>query len=146
MRSFTNRLGFMKLRRASDFVILICCALVIVSMASKWSSSSLSDDAVQHLTVHSNISPEQPTHVHANEPIKRNYRGQPNLPKYIHLDLKGAPPQADQFYDRFFHFVDGLKMGVRGVLIEYEDMLPLRGRLSNVSRDECEPPLDSLLF
>ena len=128
----------MKLRRASDFVILICCTLVIVSMASKWSSSSPPNDAIQHLTVDSRIPAEQPAHSHGNEPILRNHRGQPNLPKYIHLDLKGAPPQADQFYDRFFHFLDGLNMGVRGLLIEYEDMLPLHGRLSNVNRDEYE--------
>jgi hexosaminidase len=115
-------------------------------MASKWSSPTPSDDMVQHPSVHSNIAPEQPAHLHGNEPIRRNHRGQPTLPKYIHLDLKGAPPQADQFYDRFFHFVDGLKMGVRGVLIEYEDMLPLRGRLSNVNRNGCEPPFDSFLF
>jgi len=65
--------------------------------------------------------------------IERPINGRPNLVKYIHLDLKGAPPQANKFYENFFDFIDKLQMGVKGVLIEYEDMLPLQGRFTNVS-------------
>jgi hypothetical protein len=58
--------------------------------------------------------------------------GRPELPKYIHLDLKGAPPRATSFFPPFFKFLKKLEMGVKGVVIEYEDILPLTGRLSNV--------------
>ena len=57
--------------------------------------------------------------------------GRPDLAKYIHIDLKGAPPKAEQFYPTFFQFLDNLQMGVKGVLIEYEDTLPLEGNLLN---------------
>ena len=59
--------------------------------------------------------------------------GRPELPKYIHLDLKGAPPSADKFYESFFDSLQKLQMGVQGVLMEYEDTLPLEGNLMNVS-------------
>ena len=66
--------------------------------------------------------------------IKNNRNGRPDLPKYIHLDLKGAPPKAEKFFDSFFIFLAKLQMGVKGVVIEYEDTLPLQGSLANVSR------------
>ncbi|CAF2966100.1 unnamed protein product [Rotaria sp. Silwood2] len=62
---------------------------------------------------------------------KPNY-GRPNLAKYIHLDLKGAPPKLDKFYESFFNFLKSLQMGVKGVLIEYEDILPLEGIFADV--------------
>ena len=62
---------------------------------------------------------------------KNNAIGRPDLAKYIHLDLKGAPPKADRFYPSFFQFLERLQMGVKGVLIEYEDTLPLEGNLLN---------------
>ncbi|CAF1555921.1 unnamed protein product [Rotaria sordida] len=62
---------------------------------------------------------------------KPNY-GRPNLAKYIHLDLKGAPPKPDKFYESFFNFLKSLQMGVKGVLIEYEDILPLEGIFADV--------------
>lgn len=63
---------------------------------------------------------------------KKDAIGRPDLAKYIHLDLKGAPPKADQFYPPFFEFLVNLQMGVKGILIEYEDTLPLEGKLLNV--------------
>ena len=59
--------------------------------------------------------------------------GRLELPKYIHLDLKGAPPSADKFYESFFDALQKLQMGVQGLLMEYEDTLPLEGKLLNVS-------------
>jgi hypothetical protein len=47
--------------------------------------------------------------------------------------LKGAPPKADKFYGQFFEFLAKLQMGIKGVLIEYEDTLPLEGNLKDVS-------------
>jgi hypothetical protein len=64
--------------------------------------------------------------------LQKNIIGRPDLPKYIHLDLKGAPPKADKFYESFFDFIEKIQMGVKGILIEYEDTLPLEGNLSNV--------------
>ena len=64
--------------------------------------------------------------------------GRPDLPKYIHLDLKGAPPSADKFYKSFFDSLQKLQMGVRGLLMEYEDTLPLEGNLLNVSSKIAE--------
>ncbi|CAF5050210.1 unnamed protein product, partial [Rotaria sp. Silwood1] len=62
---------------------------------------------------------------------KPNY-GRPNLAKYIHLDLKGAPPKPNKFYGSFFNFLKDIQMGVKGVLIEYEDILPLEGNFVDV--------------
>ncbi|CAF3832048.1 unnamed protein product [Rotaria sordida] len=55
-----------------------------------------------------------------------------NLAKYIHLDLKGAPPKPNKFYESFFNFLKNLQMDVKGVLIEYEDILPLEGNLADI--------------
>ena len=65
--------------------------------------------------------------------VDRSVDGRSELPKYIHLDLKGAPPIADKFYESFFDSLQKLQMGVRGILMEYEDTLPLEGNLINVS-------------
>ena len=59
--------------------------------------------------------------------------GRSELPKYIHLDLKGAPPKAEKFYGQFFEFLSKLQMGIKGVIMEYEDTLPLEGNLKDVS-------------
>ncbi|CAF1181394.1 unnamed protein product [Adineta ricciae] len=65
--------------------------------------------------------------------MKNNRNGRPDLPKYIHLDLKGAPPKAEKFFESFFIFLTKLQMGVKGVVIEYEDTLPLQGSLTNAT-------------
>ena len=62
--------------------------------------------------------------------------GRPDLPKFIHLDLKGAPPRPKEFYEKFFRFLNQIDMGVKGLVIEYEDMLPLHGNLINVSEKD----------
>lgn len=56
-----------------------------------------------------------------------------NLSKYIHIDLKGAPPKADKFFESFFNFLEKIQLDVKGVVIEYEDILPLQGNLINVN-------------
>jgi len=61
--------------------------------------------------------------------------------RYIHLDLKGAPPRPS-YLIQLFTFV--AEWGASGLLIEWEDMVPFTGRLEVVrsptcySRDEVE--------
>lgn len=70
---------------------------------------------------------------HLTDIKQDDYFNGTNLAKYIHLDLKGAPPISEKFYLEFFNFIKKLDKGVQGFLIEYEDMLPLTGNLSDVS-------------
>ncbi|CAF1178742.1 unnamed protein product [Adineta steineri] len=72
--------------------------------------------------------------------------GRLDLAKYIHLDLKGAPPKAENFYELFFNFLEKLQMGIKGVVIEYEDTLPLEGNLANITHRNGYTKLDMKLI
>ncbi|XP_015925108.1 hexosaminidase D [Parasteatoda tepidariorum] len=50
--------------------------------------------------------------------------------KFVHLDLKGAPPIVN-YYKNFFPLLHSL--GANGLLIEYEDMFPFHGPLEQLS-------------
>jgi len=130
------------MRRLFELLTLTLFVVIVLTISSKWSSTRTPTiDNYKHLNVHNNnnipVNPflPQENSLNLNDKImiERPINGRPNLVKYIHLDLKGAPPQANKFYENFFDFIDKLQMGVKGVLIEYEDMLPLQGRFTNVS-------------
>jgi hypothetical protein len=135
-----NRL---KMRRLHEVLIVIVFVIILLTIGSKWTSSTRTlvvTDNSKDWNARINRPPNNPFLPHEklsdtnDNPVHEQLTsGSDNLAKYIHLDLKGAPPQADQFYENFFNFVDKLQMGVKGILIEYEDMLPLEGRLQNVS-------------
>ncbi len=141
MRSLNNRLVLIKMRRLFELLTLTLFVVIVLTISSKWSSTrTTTTDNYKHLNVHNNNIPVNPflpqdNSLNLNDKImiERPINGRPNLVKYIHLDLKGAPPQANKFYENFFDFIDKIQMGVKGVLIEYEDMLPLQGRFTNVS-------------
>lgn len=114
---------FLKLQRILLVAICLCCVFLIVTLYSTLQLGSTlgSNEDALYQTSSDNI-------------IKQGLaNGRPDLVKYIHLDLKGAPPKADVFYDRFFQFLNNIQMGVKGVLIEYEDTLPLQDKLVDVS-------------
>lgn len=123
-----NRLLVIKMRRLVELLVLSCFFIVILTICSKWSSTTINDNGKEYLIVKINNTPSN-----LLSQQDQIIDGQPDLQKYIHLDLKGAPPQANKFYETFFSFVKQLQMGVKGILIEYEDMLPLEGRFSNVN-------------
>ncbi|GBL90718.1 Hexosaminidase D [Araneus ventricosus] len=50
--------------------------------------------------------------------------------KFVHLDLKGAPPIVN-YYKKLFPLLHAL--GANGLLIEYEDMFPFHGPLEQLS-------------
>lgn len=50
--------------------------------------------------------------------------------KFVHLDLKGAPPIVS-YYKKLFPLLQML--GANGLLIEYEDMFPFHGPLEQIS-------------
>lgn len=53
-----------------------------------------------------------------------------NGDQIVHLDLKGAPPKIS-YYKKLFPLL--ALLGATGLLLEYEDMFPYKGRLENVS-------------
>lgn len=110
MPLFAGRVIFLKVDRVFKLLILLLSFILIVGIHSKWSPKSSERKSVRQ---------------------EINY--QIDLAKYIHIDLKGAPPKADKFYELFFDFLEKIQMGVKGVIIEYEDTLPLQGNLVNVS-------------
>ncbi len=144
-----HRLVFMKMRRIVQLLTLTFFVIIVLTIGSKWSSSPLLptttiNDNYQQVTVNINpvlinrFVPQNPdlNLNNNNRMMEKLINGQPDLAKYVHLDLKGAPPQANRFYESFFNFLNKLQMGVKGILIEYEDMLPLQGRFTNVSRSK----------
>ncbi|CAF1015761.1 unnamed protein product [Adineta steineri] len=144
MRTLNNRLVLMKMRRLFEFLILTLFIVIIFTISSKWTSTTTTTvtDTSKHLNIKINPFPinsflSQDKSINSNDNIiiKKSNSNDPssNLAKYIHLDLKGAPPQADKFYENFFNFIDKLQMGVKGIVIEYEDMLPLQGKLANTT-------------
>jgi hypothetical protein len=139
----------MKMRRIVQLLTLTFFVIIVLTIGSKWSSSPLLptttiNDNYQQVTVNINpvlinrfVPQNQDLNLNNNNRMmEKLINGQPNLAKYVHLDLKGAPPQANRFYESFFNFLNKLQMGVKGILIEYEDMLPLQGRFTNVSRSK----------
>ena len=123
------RLISMKMRRLSELLLLVFFVVIVVTIGSKWSLKLAIQDNAQHIDIKINSNPVNSLlSVQASNLVTVRS----DLPKYIHLDLKGAPPQSQKFYERFFSFIQKLQMGVKGFLIEYEDMLPLQGRFVNV--------------
>ena len=152
MPYLVHRFAFIKMRRVLEVFLFSCFVIILLTIASKWSSSSTGTDNHQHYhgRVNTPANPFLPNNQIAynqNENtrlrMEKSINGQPDLPKYIHLDLKGAPPQAAKFYPGFFSFIEKLQIGVKGVLIEYEDMLPLQGRFVNV-RERCRSSIDGM--
>ncbi|CAF2408168.1 unnamed protein product [Rotaria sp. Silwood2] len=138
MRKLFNRLIFIKMRRIFELLILSFVFIIILTINSKW-SSTINDNnkplsiKINNISVNSFLPQDQSINVNHNNITEKIITGQPDLAKYIHLDLKGAPPQPNKFYETFFNFIDQLKMGVKGIVIEYEDLLPLNGRLANAT-------------
>lgn len=56
--------------------------------------------------------------------------------KFVHLDLKGAPPRIGYLIELIQLFAD---LGANGLLIEYEDMFPYEGELK-VLQSTTQPP------
>ncbi|XP_022315492.2 hexosaminidase D-like isoform X2 [Crassostrea virginica] len=55
-----------------------------------------------------------------------------DMQRLVHLDLKGAPPKVE-YYEKIFPLMR--KWGATGLLIEYEDMFPYWGPLSEISSE-----------
>ncbi|XP_052427012.1 hexosaminidase D [Carassius gibelio] len=56
--------------------------------------------------------------------------------RFVHLDLKGAPPRIGYLIELIQLFAD---LGANGLLIEYEDMFPYEGKLK-VLQSTTQPP------
>ncbi|CAF3710579.1 unnamed protein product [Rotaria sordida] len=135
MSQLIGRVMFIKVRRLIQLSICLLFLIIIFTFYSRWSSTS--NDKIQFYdnTFNNPFLPQDAFYKKKSNDIaieQLNY-GRPDLAKYIHLDLKGAPPKANKFYESFFNFLEKLQMGIKGVLIEYEDTLPLQGNLANIS-------------
>ncbi|CAF3682133.1 unnamed protein product [Rotaria sordida] len=139
MRTLFNRLIFIRMRRVFELLVVSLFLIIILTINSKWSSSIINDNNkhrhinINNISVNSFLSQDQSLNQNHDTIIEKIITGQPNLAKYIHLDLKGAPPQPNKFYETFFNFIDQLNMSVKGIVIEYEDLLPLNGRFANAT-------------
>jgi len=128
MPSLGGQIIFLKVRRIVELVTIILLIVIIYALYSGEKPQKLNNETESAGDVLD----------HSNLRQKRfgGSNGRPDLAKYIHLDLKGAPPKADKFYESFFDFLEKIQMGIKGVLIEYEDTLPLEGNLANVSLEK----------
>jgi hypothetical protein len=134
------------MRRIAQLLTFIFCLVVILTISSRWSSRSVSSTVSNHERLVHQPMVFQPADQIGDTLDKAVPRSPTQLAKYVHLDLKGAPPNSQAFYKNFFRFLNKLNLGVRGVLIEYEDTLPLKGRFINVSTYTIEHRRDGLRF
>jgi hypothetical protein len=118
------RLVFIKLNNILKIIVLLFFPLIIFTFFLRWLATS---NGYEQLFDNPYVPQEKLIY------NKNSHHGRSDLAKYIHLDLKGAPPRANKFYKSFFNFIEKLQMGVKGVVIEYEDTLPLQGKFANVS-------------
>lgn len=136
-----RRIPTNKMRRFFPLLFVLSTIVLVLMLLSKWSNTTLpndpSDFIVKNKLPLNSVEIEQPREniadaIKINQQHNQVKSQRSDLSKYIHLDLKGAPPKANAFYPNFFTFLSKLQMGVTGFVIEYEDMLPLQGRLVNV--------------
>ena len=108
MPHFSGQIIFVNVRRVLEFISFVIFIVLIFTLYSQWALKS-NDYGPSNVGVsHSFYWPQgisNNEHIHNESPAKLNY-GRPDLPKYIHLDLKGAPPKADKFYVPFFNFLE----------------------------------------
>ncbi|CDW59171.1 Glyco hydro 20 domain containing protein [Trichuris trichiura] len=71
-----------------------------------------------------------------NEAVKESPSSHAFIPKrrIVHLDLKGAAPKPQHFRAFFEYFV---RIGATGILIEWEDMFPYKGQLSDLRNGDA---------
>ena len=135
MAYFSGQVIFLKGRRIFETITFIMFCTLILTMYLQWKSKSTDTTIYENLHNDPYLSQERFIKGKYNNAAERQLsHGRPDLAKYIHLDLKGAPLLADKFYVPFFRFLGKMQMGVKGIVIEYEDTLPLEGNLANVSR------------
>ena len=134
MFSLIREVKLPKINSIFKVLIFILVLIVICITYSKWTVSPVTEYSASSISHSSYSAPVTyfTKRITAASTEKYNI-DQTQLAKYIHLDLKGAPPKPNKFYESFFTFLKNLQMGVKGVLIEYEDMLPLERNLDNVS-------------
>jgi hypothetical protein len=71
-----------------------------------------------------------------DSPVRLPLEDDPNDPrgkliqKIVHLDLKGMPPLIS-YYEKLFPLLR--RLGVTGILVEYEDMFPFHGPLAPIA-------------
>ena len=64
-------------------------------------------------------------------PLDSGFRAQiDQMYKLVHLDLKGSPPKITYLKNLIHYFK---RIGINGVLIEYEDMFPFNESLSSIA-------------
>ena len=148
MAFFSTRSLFKRTRRPFEGCLLTSCLVIIFIALIRWTLSPTQPHRPREKGHENPYLPQEKARPNVNfppppEPMDQLDHGRPELGKYIHLDLKGAPPKAAPFYDSFFNFMSKLQMGVKGVLIEYEDTLPLQGNLANVSTSNNEIRLEA---
>lgn len=103
-----NRLSFKKVIYVLFFGLFICTLYLYYVL----------ETGNLNLNIKCHYGNEKPLHFHSSLIFEAK--------RFVHLDLKGAPPQIS-YYRRLFPFF--AKLGVNGVLIEYEDMFPYSGNI-----------------
>ncbi|CAF1335484.1 unnamed protein product [Rotaria sp. Silwood1] len=135
MPNLIGQIIFLKVRRIIQLCICLLFLIIILTYYVRWSSRSNNQIQFYENAFDNPFLPQNAFYKKKSNDIvaEQTSYGRSDLAKYIHLDLKGAPPKANKFYESFFYFLEKLQMGIKGVLIEYEDMLPLQGNLVNIS-------------
>ncbi|CAF1179632.1 unnamed protein product, partial [Didymodactylos carnosus] len=136
---FTMAIGARRLFGATTILILFCLIVYIF----KRQQTTVADERIKTNNIflpRSNDDVDDDSHKQQvlrmePQPVQdfiatKKGAGNPNLLKYIHFDLKGAPPKI-AFYEPFFKFISKLNAGIKGILIEYEDTMPLNGMFND---------------
>jgi hypothetical protein len=150
-RMFNDKFQLKSRKKSIILILFLAVVLIILIFIKKKADNEVFDLSEQDYDETEQVLNKKFNLYELNKtlyPVKRDFKAQiDQMYKLVHLDLKGSPPKLQYLKNLINYFK---KIGITGVLIEYEDMFPYSQGLSPVAnrnaykREELEEVLELL--